>query len=289
MPSTRHVQFATYTAVPGLFPDDALVADALRALGVGVTALPWDAPWPADVPRDAVVLRSTWDYFERIDAFRAWLDALDAAGVPAINDTATVRRNLDKTYLRDLAATGLSVVETAWPAPGGRLADVLAEHGWTDAVVKPSISGGAYETRRLTSAVTDADEAWFAALRERVDVLVQPFREDVVTRGEVSLLYFGGAFSHAVVKRARPGEYRIQFKFGGTATPIEAPERLVGAGRDVLAAVGGLETAYARVDGLVRADGGLDLMEVELIEPVLYLESVPEAAARAARAIADRL
>ena len=90
-------------------------------------------------------------------------------------------------------------------------------------------------------------------------------------------------------KRAKAGEYRIQFKFGGTATRIDADDRLVGAGRDVLASVGGLDLAYARVDGLVRDDGGLDLLEIELIEPVLYLDAAPEAAARAARALADRI
>ena len=200
-----------------------------------------------------------------------------------------MRRNLDKTYLRDLAAAGIPVVETAWPAPGERLADVLAAHGWTDAVVKPSISGGAYETRRIAASVAEADEAWFADLRARVDVLVQPFRADVVTRGEVSLLYFGGAFSHAIVKRARAGEYRIQFQYGGTATRIDADARLIGAGHDVLAAAGASDVAYARVDGLVRGDGRLDLMEVELVEPLLFFEPAPEAAARAARAIAARL
>lgn len=284
-----HVHFATYADRPEGQPDDHLGADALRALGVDVTFAPWDAPWPGDAPPDAVVIRSTWDYFERLDAFTAWLDRLDAAATPVFNDTATIRGNVHKRYLRDLAAAGVPIVETAWPAPGEALADVLAQHGWADAVVKPAVSGGAYETRRVSLPVDPADAAWYDALRAHVDLLVQPFRADVVERGEVSLLYFDGAFSHAVVKAPKAGDYRVQVQHGGVYARYEADARLVGAGRDVLAAAGAERLAFVRVDGLVRDDGGLDLMELELIEPALFLTYDPGSPQRFARALAARL
>ena len=287
------VHFATFAARPDGEADDRLAVPALAALGIETVLAPWDAPWPrADAP-DAVVVRSTWDYFRRIADFRAWLDALDAAGQRTINDTAAMRGNLDKRYLRDLAAAGVPVVETAWPAPGDRLADVLAARGWREAVVKPAVSGGAYETFRVSApterTAQDADEAHFAALLDSGAVLVQPFRREVVEAGEWSLIFLGGAFSHAVVKRPAAGDYRVQVQFGGVYTRTDAPDALVGAARAVLAAAGADGLAYARVDGLARADGGLDLMELEVVEPSLFLAHHPDAPARLARALADRL
>ncbi len=283
------VHFATFAARPEGEPDDRLAVSHLAALGIETVFAPWDAPWPRAAAPAAVVIRSTWDYFRRIADFRAWLDALDAAGQHTINDTATVRTNLDKRYLRDLAAAGVPVVETAWPAPGDRLADVLAARGWADAVVKPAVSGGSYETFRVSMPVADADEAHFAALLDAGAVLVQPFRSDIVEAGEWSLLFFGGAFSHAVVKRPAAGDYRVQVQYGGLYTRTEAPDALVGAARAVLAAAGAAGLAYARVDGLARADGGLDLMELELVEPSLFLAHHPDAPARFARVLAERL
>ncbi len=287
------VHFATYAARPEGQPDDILAAAALESLGVRVVRAPWDAPWPlpgeADRARAAVVIRSTWDYFHRVGDFRAWLDALDADGQLTINDTATVRGNLDKRYLRDLSDAGVPVVETAWPEPGDRLADVLAARGWTEAVVKPAISGGAFETFRARVPVSPDDETRFAALAGAGAVLVQPFRHDIVEAGELSLVFLGGAFSHAIVKRPAAGDYRVQVQFGGIYTPIEASEPLVGAARDVLAAASASDLAYARVDGLVRADGGLDLMELEITEPSLFLDHHPDAPMRLARVLAARL
>ncbi|HYE59166.1 MAG TPA: hypothetical protein VD948_11700, partial [Rhodothermales bacterium] len=138
------IVFATYEKRPEGQPDDRLAVDALRKRGVDVACVPWTQPLPSGTR--AVVLRSPWDYFHRLPDFLAWLDALT---VPVYNDKPTVRANVDKRYLRDLEAAGVPVVETAWPQPGDRLADVLTARGWDEAVVKPAVSGGAFETFRL--------------------------------------------------------------------------------------------------------------------------------------------
>lgn len=274
------IVFATYEDRPEGEDDDRRAAAAIRARGHAVACVPWTRPLP-DGTR-AVVLRSTWDYFHRLPDFLGWLDALS---VPVFNDAATVHANVDKRYLRDLEARGVPVVETAWPTPGDRLADVLAAHAWREAVVKPAVSGGAFETFRVRAGDAKAAQARFEALLARGAVLVQPFLPEVVTAGELSLVYLGGSFSHAVVKRTRPGDFRVQGRFGGTHAP--APDAPVAEADALLRLAGADALLYARVDGLVRA-GRFTLMELELTEPSLFLDT-PDVRERFADAVIARV
>lgn len=275
------IVFATYEGRPEGQPDDRLAVDALRARGQDVACVPWSQPMPPEAR--AVVLRSTWDYFHRLPAFLAWLDALP---LPLYNDADTARANVDKRYLRTLASAGVPVVETAWPVPGDHLADVLAARGWREAVVKPAVSGGAFETFRVAAAEAAGQQARFAALLARGAVLVQPFLPEVVSEGELSLMYLNGHFSHAVVKRTRPDDFRVQEVHGGTHAPFTAPPALL-AQTDALLRTAGADTLlYARVDGLVR-HGRFELMELELTEPSLFLDA--ESAARFADVVLERV
>ncbi|HYE58966.1 MAG TPA: hypothetical protein VD948_10690 [Rhodothermales bacterium] len=275
------IVFATYEKCPEGQPDDRLAVNALRQRGVDVACVPWTQPLPSGTR--AVVLRSPWDYFHRLPDFLAWLDALS---LPLYNDRATVRANVDKRYLRDLGAAGVPVVETAWPQPGDRLVDLLAARSWDDAVVKPAVSGGAFETFRLSAAEASAFEARFAALLARGAVLVQPFLPEVVSEGELSLMYLGGRFSHAVVKRTRPDDFRVQEAHGGTHAPTTVSPDLIAEADAILKAAGAADLLYARVDGVVR-HGRFELMELELTEPSLFLDAVT--AERFADAVIERV
>lgn len=283
------VALVTCTAYPDLFEDDRPLVPALASLGIGAQPAVWSddaVEWGAF---DALVMRTPWDYFERDAAFRAWLDARMAAGARLLNDADTLAWNYDKRYLLDLAAAGVPVVPTAWIAPG-ETADVGARaraRGWDEIVVKPSVSGGAYRTHRFRAddAAAYADEV--AGILQDRGVLVQPFLPEILTDGEWSLLFFDGAFSHAVRKRARVGEYRVQFSFGGTTERAEpAPEWIEQAAACVRATPS--PTVYARVDGVI-VGGRFLLMELEVFEPLMFLAAHPEAPARFARAIARRL
>lgn len=280
------VALATYAAAPHLAPDDQLLIPALASLGVeGVPAVWSDAS--IDWGRfDGVVIRSCWDYHRRHAEFMAWLDLLDARGVRAWNSTSTVRWNSTKRYLLDLAARGVSTVPTRIIADGSpdRVLETVRAEGWTRFVVKPAVSASAYETHALALPLSDDDRSAIERVAAHDDVLVQPFLDEVTTDGELSLIFFDGDFSHAAIKRTRPGDFRVQTEHGGTVAPIDVVPSIIARARRSLDALDAVPL-YARVDG-VGDDRSFRLMELELIEPHVFLGSTPGAAGRFASAIA---
>jgi glutathione synthase/RimK-type ligase-like ATP-grasp enzyme len=283
------VALVTCAAYPDLFADDLLLAGALEQLGIGAHPAIWSDSAIDWRSFDALVIRTPWDYFERAAEFRAWLDARIASGVLMCNAGDILDWNYDKDYLRDLEAAGVPLVPTIFIGRGEK-ADVGAlarARGWNEIVVKPTISGGAYRTYRFV--VEDA-----AAYTREIDdtladrgVLVQPFLPEILSQGELSLLFFDGEFSHAVRKRPKPGDYRVQFQFGGTTESVEVEPALVEQARACVLAAPSLPV-YARVDGVVK-DSQFLLMELEVFEPLMFLASHPEAPGRFARAVQGRL
>lgn len=287
------VAFATYDAAPNLSDDDRLFAEAAERRGLRVEGVSWRAEvdWTAF---DAVVPRTTWDYFLVPEAFRAWIAGLEQAGVPMHNPPAVLRSNMHKGYLLALAADGHRVVPTHHAeGAAASLGDAMHELGAKEAVVKPAVSAGGWETFRTFGSAED--DARFARLANHPGgVLVQPFLDAIVTDGEWSLLFFAGRYSHAAVKRAKAGDFRVQHTHGGRYEPATPPASVVRDAEAVLAAgarLAGVEPEqllYGRVDGLVRGagdDARLVLMELELLEPSLFLLQAPEAAERAADAL----
>jgi hypothetical protein len=250
---------------------------------------PWDdeaAPWESCA---AVLIRSPWDYHERVDEFLAWADRIEGDGTPVWNPAAMIAWNARKTYLRELEAAGVATVPTLWlegddPSewPGR-----IAAAGWDDMVIKPIVGASSFLTWRMGRDWTTAGADRFERLAAHGGALVQPFVTELPTAGEWSLVYFEGRFSHAVRKRARPGEFRVQIEFGGSETPEEPATGLEAAARAVLDTLPGVPL-YARVDG-IELEGQLVLTELELIEPVLYLGIADGAASRFASAVACRL
>jgi glutathione synthase/RimK-type ligase-like ATP-grasp enzyme len=249
----------------------------------------WDAPGVAWDAYAAVVVRSCWDYHRRLAEFLAWAEALMREGVPLWNDAATLRWNADKSYLRELALRGVAVVPTLWlePAEQPDLAALLEREGWPEAVVKPAVSASAEGAWLTTPSRARHEGPALSALLRRGHVLVQPRLPEVMAEGEWSLVFFEGAFSHAVRKRPQPGEFRVQEEFGGSVESATPPAALLDDAAQALRAAG-RSALYARVDGVLRA-GRLMLMELELIEPHLFLLDAEGAADRFANAIAARL
>jgi hypothetical protein len=274
--------------VPDLAPDDRLLLPALAAVGIEGAAAVWDDP-AVDWGRfAAVVVRSCWDYHHKLEGFEAWTRRLESAGIPLWNPAPLLRWNARKTYLLDLAARGVPIVPTRFlhPAEVPSLDAVLEDAGWPEAVVKPVVSASAHETWRAARGRAP-DAARFARLAARMPVMVQPFLREVEREGEWSLCFFDGGYSHAVLKRPRPGDFRVQTDHGGVAGRAEASEALVASGAAALAAAEA-ETVYARVDGCVL-DGVFHLMELELLEPGLFLALEPGAPDRFAAAVRRRL
>jgi len=283
---THRLAIATSSMIPEIHPDDAHLAASLQSLGVETIACVWNDPAVDWSRYDAVLIRSTWDYFKHYAEFSAWLERLP---IPTINPKALVRWNSNKRYLPELAAQGIDIIPTRIAA-GADLRQALAPMSGQEVVVKPTISGTAWHTARGVAGDAAFEQA-IAQLPAAFEYLIQPFVPEVVSAGELSLLFFDGQFSHAVIKRAAAGDYRVQSDFGGTAEAIEPDAGLIASAKRAISAAGALghsDVAYARVDG-VLVDGSFLLMELEMIEPFLHLGARPDAAERFARHLHRRL
>jgi glutathione synthase/RimK-type ligase-like ATP-grasp enzyme len=188
-----------------------------------------------------------------------------------------------------LQAQGVDIIPMQ-AVPGRLLGGVLADCPGRDVVVKPAVSGGAWHTVRGVVGAPQFAQA-LAALPPELDFLVQDFVPQVADEGEWSLLFFDGRYSHAVLKRPARGDYRVQSQHGGSVEAVEPTTGMIESAERVLAAAANLghgDTAYARVDG-VRVDGRFRLMELEVIEPALFLADRPDAAERFAGVVVRRL
>jgi glutathione synthase/RimK-type ligase-like ATP-grasp enzyme len=279
------VAFVTYSGEPTLTADDRLAADALATSGVRAEPVCWDDSGVDWRTYGAIVVRSTWDYHHRAPEFRAWIDRLEAIGAPVWNPPSVLRWNMDKRYLADLADAPLGPPPTEIIAQGSTLtlSDFLDARGWTDAVMKPVISADAFSTERTSRDGAAGHQRQLDAMLARGDVIIQPFVRAIRQAGELSLMFFGGAFSHTVRKSPRDGEFRVQEWLGGTQAAVEASPALVAAAGSLLARVAA-GCLYARVD-VVETPTRPMLMELELIEPALFLEHHRPAAMAFATAI----
>ncbi len=286
--SPSRVALVTCGSNPELSDDDRPLLSELWSLGVAAEPAVWDDPAVDWGSYDAAVIRSAWDYHLTPAAFLAWLARLEALGLPVWNPAPVVRANLDKSYLKELAAAGVPVAPTEWVKRGARadLDDILAARGWDDAVVKPTVSASAFRTRRVRRGRADGQAALDDVLAHS-DAMIQPFLPEIESEGEWSFVFLGGDFSHAVLKTPRAGDFRVQGEHGGRAERRDFPPGLLIQARDA-AIAGPRPWLYARVDG-VRRGGELLVIELELIEPLLFLSYAPGAARKFAAAIKARL
>jgi glutathione synthase/RimK-type ligase-like ATP-grasp enzyme len=218
-----------------------------------------------------VLIKSTWDYFDYYPEFLVWLDRLEAMGIPVLNEVATLRWNSSKDYLLEIESNGFPCVAGKL-LPKGSLTtlDQLFEGvPAKQLVVKPLVSGGAKNTLKISRtdepAVLEKVMQWV----QEEDFLVQPYIKEIVEVGEYSLLFFNGIFSHAVLKTPAPADFRVQHYYGGTIQEITPDASLLAAAQSLVDRYA-KNTLYARVDG-VLIDGVFHLMELELIEPYLFL------------------
>jgi len=268
--------------------EEGLLIDALDTLGIRAARRAWDDPLMDWRSAGALVFRSTWNYFDAMALFRPWLSEVTRS-CRLINSGALIEWNMDKHYLADLGARGVAVVPTVYVSPTAPrpLAEILEANDWHDVVIKPAVGGAARLTWRGGMASLAADEAELARCLTQEAMLVQPFQRAIQSTGEVSVVVIDDHVCHAVRKRARSGDFRVQDDHGGTVHPHEATKA---ERRLALAAVAACPEPprYARVDMLDGPDGP-QLMEIELIEPELFLRYQPSSAMALARAIGRSL
>ncbi|ADB49712.1 ATP-grasp domain-containing protein [Conexibacter woesei] len=286
--TAARIAFVTCADLLVLDPDDELLADAVRRLGSDVVPCAWDDGEVDWAGFDLVLVRSPWDYHLRRDAFVHWAQRVGRTATLR-NRSETIVWNTDKSYLRALAEQGVPTVPTQWLERGAAadLSALLAERGWREAIVKPSIGLGSSGLLRVHDGDADGSGgAHLATLLAEGDAMVQPFIPSVPAVGELSLVFFAGELSHSVRKRPPAGEFRVQPEFGAVAVAEQPTAAQLGVAHAALATLAD-PPLYARVD-LVAGDGDAQwLMELELVEPTLYFEAAHGAAERLARMLVE--
>jgi glutathione synthase/RimK-type ligase-like ATP-grasp enzyme len=287
MPPRLDVGLVTFSALPDLDPDDRPLAAALEARGLSLKPVVWDDPSVDWAGMRVAVLRSTWDYFHRRDEFVAWARRVSEA-TQLWNPVPVVEWNTHKFYLRELAAKGAPVVPTAFLERGRRadLGAILALRAWPTVVVKPAVSADSWGTIRATAETLAAGQAHLDALLSERDVMVQPFLSSVEESGERCLVFIDGQLSHAVRKRSL---FLGGRHVGPEGEPVPIAPDEAQAAENVLRLAGHPPLLYARVDLARDMSGQPLLMELELVEPTLFLKDHPAACARLADAIVARV
>lgn len=258
------------------FLEDTLLQNALINQGLKVERIAWDDKnfdWSST---KSIIFRSTWDYFYRFTEFSKWLDNVSEQ-TTLINPKNTIYWNIDKHYLLDLKNNGVHIAESYFIEIGSKstLQELHEKLGWIETVLKPCVSGTARHTYKLNSSNLDEHEAIFKTLIANEAMILQPFQHDIVKRGEVSLMFFGNQYSHAVLKVAKENDFRVQSDFGGKAIKYEPSLEEIEFGKNVIKSCSELPS-YARVDIFNDNEGQIALSELELIEPELWYRLHPE-------------
>lgn len=275
--------------VQNILKEDGLLKKSLEKLGLRVTRKDWADPDFDWTTTRSIVFRTTWDYFDRIDEFKSWLGRVEPL-TQSFNPIPQIRWNMDKWYLKDLSEKGIKVVQTQYLKRGEKrpLQEILNQSGWEDAILKPTVAGAARHTYRINSRTADEHEGIFSMLIEAEDMMLQPFQKSITVHGEVSFMVLGGEFTHAVLKKAKNGDFRVQDDFGGSVHPYSASIEEIRFAESVVQACDPLP-AYARVDVMWDNEGDLVVSELELVEPELWFRESPEAAEKLASVINSQL
>jgi glutathione synthase/RimK-type ligase-like ATP-grasp enzyme len=290
------IALLTCTTWDGLFEKEQALAQQIQQahrhlhphLHLQVDTLAWDDASVDWSGYDYLVFRTTWDYFQKPQAFAAWLEKIQNLGVKTLNPIHTIRRNLHKFYLRDLQNQGIDIIPTVFLAKNSVLdLGVLQQHDWQQAIIKPAISAGSHQTQWFGMAECATIAAQYAPLLQEENLLLQPFLPEVQTQGEISILFFNGQYSHAIVKTPKAGDFRVQIQYGGNYQIYQPDPDLVRTAQRIVNTFDS-DLLYARVDGIFQ-NGVFLLMELELIEPDLYFTTHPDAQPHFIAALLARL
>ncbi|MEX0720155.1 MAG: hypothetical protein WD059_05775 [Balneolaceae bacterium] len=264
--------------VQNILIEDAIVQKALEGKDLIVTRKDWADPdfnWASTC---AVLFRTTWDYFNKVNVFKKWLKNVSSKTL-LINSAGIIWWNMDKKYLGELKQRGVPIIPTHYIEKGSSstLADIHSKTGWKETVLKPTIGGSGRHTFRLKREELKAHEEDFKKLIAEEDFMLQPFQKSIPEKGEWSFIIFGKTFSHAVQKKAKQGDFRVQDDFGGTVHNYQPKQKEINFAMRAVAACPA-NPAYARVDVVMDNEGELAVSELELIEPELWFRRKPEAA-----------
>ncbi len=270
------VAIVTYES-KGSYPDynaedeNIVLGNILKDLGQDYRLEIWSDPQVDWTQFTHLLIKSPWDYFDRYPEFLVWCNYIKSLGLKVFNDLDTILWNSDKKYLLDVQKKGFHIVPTFFLEKGKEpdLEICFQQFDTDHLVIKPTVSGGSKNTLKLEKNNWKTQKSIIDLFLESEDYMVQPFIEEIASVGEFSYLFFNGKFSHAVLKSAKSGEFRVQHYFGGQVQQVRPLDEQLHYIQKIVNEFAG-DTLYARVDG-VWIEGVFYLMELELIEPYLFL------------------
>ncbi|MFY0604981.1 MAG: hypothetical protein JXQ93_13700 [Flavobacteriaceae bacterium] len=272
-----------------VYLEDNLLKDAIEKLGMKASRKSWDDPnfdWSS---AHFVIFRTTWDYFDRFDEFSSWLNKV-SKHTTLLNSEKLIHWNIDKHYMLDLKKQGVHICETYFVEKGdtATLQELADKHHLSDFVLKPCVSGAARHTYKINRNTIANYEAIFSELITSEAMMLQPFQHNIVSKGEISMVVINGSFTHAILKIAKEGDFRVQDDYGGSVhshTPTQ--EEIAYAEHAVKSCIE--MPIYARVDVFLDNQNKLALAELELIEPELWFRNHPKAAIELAKGIKKQI
>ena len=271
--------------IQNILLEQELLKSAFEAQGLKVDITYWDNPTYEWQETKSVLFRTIWDYFERFDEFWDWLEQVKTK-TRLINSYELIKWNIDKHYLKDLSSWGIKTVPTYFADKGCnmKLHEIAKRNQWKDLVIKPAISASAFKTYKILANEIQANEKLFNSLVQERNMLVQPYFETITQLGEASLMVFDGKFTHAILKKAQPGDFRVQDDFGGTVHNYIPTKAEINFAEKVFETCK-TKPVYGRVDIVWDNDKNFYLSELEIIEPELWIRNYPKCAERIAIAV----
>ncbi|WP_412465747.1 ATP-grasp domain-containing protein [Pedobacter sp. KLB.chiD] len=266
--------------------DDKLL-NFLKEKGLNIEKVIWNDTYINWEEYSIAILKSPWDYFDLIEDFYTWLDLLETKKVKLLNPIDVVRWNSDKRYLKEIETAGLKIIPSIFINKQDRLTlkHYFEKFNTNRLIVKPCISGGAKNTFRVTINDVDALAPKLNQLLQEEDFIIQPFLPEILESGEWSFIFFNGTYSHSLIKKAKAGDFRVQPAHGGSVHPQNPDHELIATAQQYIDLFA-KNCLYARVDGTF-ANGEFLLMELELIEPFLFLNTATESYDRYYKALKE--
>lgn len=269
--------------------ENLILSTILNELGISNQIVAWSDPAVNWTSFSCLLIKSTWDYFDFYAEFRSWIATIRKLEIPVLNSLNTLEWNSSKRYLLEIESKGFPVISGHILEKGSAISEstIFSKSTYDIMVVKPLVSGGAKNTLKIKRNEWRNHAATVQSLVDKDAYLVQPFAKEVQEVGEYSLIFFNGEFSHAVLKTPANHDFRVQHYFGGTIKQVQPSLKMLSSCQQLIETFG-KDTLYARVDG-VDCSGEFVLMELELIEPYLFLDISNEALSNYKKAIARRL
>lgn len=286
---SHQIALVTYYGYPHLTESDKLLVKPLQDLGIDPQAVVWNDKKVDWSSFRSIVIRCCWDYHYKYRQFLDWLTELEKLKVSVWNPIDLIRWNSDKKYLRDLQKKGVPIIPTIWVDSGEKvvLDDIFQKFNVSQLIIKPTVGASSYEIIKADVREYKRAQSRLDKLLAKADVMIQPFRYEVLTEGEYSFIFINRKFSHAILKHPQKGDFRSIPEFGASEAYVNPEKKLISQADKILEKIDSL-LLYARIDG-VNCNREFHLMELELIEPHLSFDKNHQSAILFARALKERI